>query len=70
MKSYPTVQENTDIHNMKLHDVIDLGEVEGLGYLPFRYIMKVDSGWIYANYDTDKDIYTDKLFVPFNTKHL
>lgn len=61
-----SVPKATDIYDMRLHDIIDLSKIEGLGYLPFRYIMRVAGGWIYANYDTDKDIYTDKLFVPFN----
>jgi hypothetical protein len=61
----PASTEHQIIYNMALHQVIDISEIDN-NYRPFRYVMRVAGGWIYANYDTDKDIYTDKLFVAFD----
>ena len=65
------IRQNTDIYSMKLHQTIDLQNKENwdkYGYLPYRYITRVPGGWIYSNYDTDKDAYItgDKIFVPFD----
>ena len=65
------IQKNTEIFKMQLHQTIDLQDKEGFaiyGYLPYRYITRVPGGWIYSNYDTEKDAYVpmDKMFVPFN----
>lgn len=64
------IQKNTEIFKMQLHKTIDLQDKEGFeifGYLPYRYITRVPGGWIYSNYDTEKDAYVpnDKMFVPF-----
>jgi hypothetical protein len=65
------VRQNTDIYDMQLHQTIDLQSQENwdkYSYLPYRYITRVAGGWIYSNYDTEKDAYVigDKIFVPFN----
>jgi len=65
------IRQNTDIYNMGLHQTIDLQDKTNYakyGYLPYRYITRVPGGWIYSNYDTDKDAYVtgDKIFVPFD----
>lgn len=61
----PASTAHQKIYDMKLHEVIDISEIDK-NYRPFRYVMRVAGGWIYANYDTDEDIYTDKLFIPFD----
>ena len=65
------IQKNTEIFKMQLHQTIDLQDEEGFaiyGYLPYKYITRVPGGWIYSNYDAEKDAYVpmDKIFVPFN----
>ena len=70
LQSNPQIaQKNTKIFTMQLHQTIDLQDKEGLeefGYLPYRYITRVFGGWIYSNYDIEKDMYVpnDKMFVP------
>ena len=55
-----------NIYELKLHQTTDIQEDSTTGYLPYRYVTRVPGGWIYSNYDIYNDVYTDKMFVPFN----
>jgi len=56
---------NNVLYDMKLHDTIDIQKIFD-NYLPYQYVTRVPGGWIYSNYNTNKDKYTDKIFIPYN----
>lgn len=49
-----------NIHNLELHEMLQL---------PFGiFVMRVDSGWIYDCWDTEKDEFKQGTFVPEKPK--
>ena len=49
-------KEEKTIFNMKLHDGLT---VDGF------YVLRVHQGWIYYGWDSEKDILTGGIFVPY-----
>jgi hypothetical protein len=61
------MRKGTDIYNMELHQTIKIEAPQKTdGYLPYRYATRVPGGWIYSDYDSEKDTYIEKIFIPFD----